>query len=356
MPVYLPNPGRLRELLLPGRTVYLTKNSNPGKFSHTAVAVERNDRPVLLHTHLANGVVEWLLREKAVPGFEGDSIERREVSVGHSRFDFLLRRKGEPFLLEVKSCTLFEDSIAMFPDAVTVRGRRHLLKLAEEADHGRAGGVIILINAPGIRWFLPDYHTDLEFSRTMLALRKTISFTPLSITWERDLSTSTPVEEAVIPWNLLEREARDSGSYIIIMRLDEERLIEVGRLGVHSFPKGYYLYVGSAKTGLTKRIERHRRKRKHFHRHMDYLRNEADALWALPIRSSDDLECDIAAALGRIARQPVPDFGSSDCSCKSHLFAMAEDPIRNVSFIEILQYFRMGRIRSILENGHREQG
>jgi len=78
---------------------------------------------------------------------------------------------GDPFVLEVKSCTLFGNSIAMFPDAVTVRGRRHIEELAALAVRGTAGGVVFLVHTPRVRYFLPDYHTDLTFARTFLNVK-----------------------------------------------------------------------------------------------------------------------------------------------------------------------------------------
>lgn len=349
-PVYLPNPGRLRELLLPDRKLYLAKNTARGKFTWTAVAVERDGQPILLHTHLANRVVEWLLQERAIPGFEDTVILKREVTASHSRFDFLLLKNGAPFLLEVKSCTLFDGTIAMFPDAVTDRGRRHLMELAELAERGTPAGVVILIQKPDVRWFLPDYHTDLAFARAMMAARDAISFTPLSIAWDTSLALSpSTLTRAVIPWDMLEREALDGGSYILIMRLESDRRIEVGGLGVILFRKGYYLYVGSSKTGLSRRIARHLRRRKNVHWHIDYLRNGADGVKALPVRTGDHIECALAGALGSLSEWSIPGFGCSDCACESHLFAMKGDPERDEGFIGLLQHFRIGRLQEILE-------
>jgi len=349
LPAYLPNPGRLRELLLPGRKLYLAKNNGTGAFTHTVVAVERDGRPVMLHTHMANRVAEWLLRNGAVPGCEDAIIVRREAPAGRSRFDFLIEQGGARCFMEVKSCTLFEGPTAMFPDAVTSRGRRHLLELADMSKNGMAGKVIIIINSPGVRWFLPDYHTDPAFADAMLSTRGKIGFTPLAVDWNDDLTMSSPPRMVTIPWDVVEREARDSGSYILLLRFDTDHRITVGRLGTVFFPAGYYCYAGSAKQGLSKRIARHLRKRKNHHWHIDYLRNEADQVSALPIRSSDRLECNIAASLDQIADWSVPGFGCSDCSCDSHLFGMLNDPWINEEFIDLLQYFRIGRLRTRLE-------
>ncbi len=349
MRAYLPNPGRLRELLLPGRTLYLAENAPSGKYRYTAVAVVRDGRPVLLHTHMANRAVQWLLIHRAIPELKDATVVRPEVTVDRSRFDFLLEKDGMPFLLEVKSCTLFEDDIALFPDAVTDRGRRHLLELAESARQGTPGGVVILINWPRTRYFLPDYHTDLEFARAFLEVKKDIAFIPIAVEWSDTLSLIPSVRRVAIPWALIEREAADSGSYVLILRLSHDETIEVGKLGSLHFRRGYYLYVGSAKKNLTRRINRHLRKRKNFHWHIDYLRDRADYAQALAIRSSDTLECALAKAIEKIAHWKTPAFGSSDCGCDTHLFGMTHDPAQDPAFVEILQYFRIGRLREELQ-------
>ncbi|HOM48303.1 MAG TPA: DNA/RNA nuclease SfsA, partial [Candidatus Hydrogenedentes bacterium] len=121
---FLPNPGRLSELLLPDTCIYLIKKSPSQKeraTDFTAIAVERDGVPVMLHTHLCNDMVEVLLKKQKVPGLEKASIVRREVKFGKSRFDFLLQDQAGEIYLEVKSCTLFGSGIAMFPDAVTER-------------------------------------------------------------------------------------------------------------------------------------------------------------------------------------------------------------------------------------------
>jgi len=147
-----------------------------------------------------------------------------------------------------------------------------------------------------------------------------------------------------IPWELVEREAEDRGSYILILRLPARKYIEIGKLGRLQFKAGYYLYAGSAQKNLTQRLERHRREGKNLFWHVDYLRAQAEFHWALPIRTCDDLECELASALKKIAGWEVPCFGSSDCSCNSHLFGMAKDPLHSPEFIALWQYFRVDRL------------
>ena len=67
---------------------------------------------------------------------------------------------------------------------------------------------------------------------------------------------------------------KTSGSYILLLDLDNNLEIPVGKLGNISFQKGHYVYVGSALNGLDARIKRHLRKHKKIHWHIDYLLKE----------------------------------------------------------------------------------
>lgn len=343
---HLPNPGRLWELLFPGRGIVLVENAAaPQRVTpYTVVAVHRDGVPILLHTQMTNRVARSLLEGHRIRGLESAEIVKPEATFGKSRFDFLLQNRGLPYLLEVKSCTLFGREMAMFPDAVTDRGRRHLLKLASLAEGGMQCGVLFVVHWSRARFFLPDYHTDFAFARTFADLRERLAYRAVSVSWNEDLSLGGEIRELSIPWDLLEREARDRGSYLLILRISRAVEVTVGSLGTFAFGEGYYLYVGSAKKNLAKRLERHLRKRKNFFWHIDYLREHAETCVALPIRSADDLEHDIARALSRIAAPSIRGFGSSDCSCPTHLFAMAENPVHTPAFVDLLQHFRMDRL------------
>lgn len=347
---YMPNPGRMWELLLPGRTVYLVEKprGGPANLTHMAVAVEREGIPLLLHTHASNDVAAALIARGRVPGLEEAGIVRREVRVGSSRFDFLLRKNGRPFYLEVKSCTLVGREIAMFPDAVTLRGKRHLEELAGLSRGGTACGVLFLIHWPKARFFLPDYHTDLEFARTMLSVRNDLPITAVSLGWRPDLSLAPEVRAATIPWELIEQEARDAGSYFMLLHLPRAVTIAVGSLGTRTFAAGHYLYVGTASRGLNRRMARHCRKKTAVHWHIDHLKGHADRITAIPIRSASPLEHELAAAVGKIADGCVAAFGSSDCDCPSHLFYFTDLPLRRPAFIDLLLHFRIDRLEPFL--------
>lgn len=347
---HLPNPGRLLELLLPGSELKLISDSSKHKKTEfVAVAVKKNGVPVLLHTLRTNDVAHFLIERGIIPGFENTRIVSREYSLGRRRFDFLLHSPAGEVLLEVKSCTLFEPPFAMFPDAVTLRGQRHLEELAGYVSHGYKCGVLFLINAPDVRFFLPDYHTDPAFAERFLRFKDRISYRALTLKWREDMSLEPSVGVAEIPWAILERESRDSGAYLVVIRIDRDTEIEAGALGLLTLKCGYYVYAGSARRSLSRRLRRHLRGSKKVHWHIDYLRSAGRITSILPVRTSQDLECEIARDVGHIASGAVFRFGSSDCNCASHLFYFPENPLNNRKFVQLLMYYRMGRLKELLK-------
>jgi sugar fermentation stimulation protein A len=231
----------------------------------------------------------------------------------------------------------------MFPDAVTARGTRHLNELAKISGEGIKTMVLFIVHWPFTKIFMPDYHTDLSFSKTLLQVRDRVEVIPVSVSWEKDLSLSPHARILHIPWEAVEKEAKDRGSYLLILNLKRNQKIKVGKLGHVSFGKGFYIYVGSAMANLSKRMERHKRLRKKHHWHIDGLRTITEFHSIFAVRSSDRLECEIAEALSRVAEWSVLGFGSTDCSCETHLFGMSSDPLHSEEFHKLLQYFQMDR-------------
>ena len=102
---HLPNPGRLWELFLPGAILYLKpalpsleKGAVARKTRFTAIAVERDDAPVFLHTHDTNQVARYLIENNMIPPLKGATVKKAEVPVGRNRFDFLLEQTGKRHL------------------------------------------------------------------------------------------------------------------------------------------------------------------------------------------------------------------------------------------------------------------
>ena len=121
---------------------------------------------------------------------------------------------------------------------------------------------------------------------------------------------------------------RGKGTYALLMRLDGQSEIELGKLGRARFPSGYYLYFGSALGGLAGRVLRHLRTEKRTRWHIDYLTAEAAPQEVWWVESEGRAECTWAEAGLMLpgAKEPVPGFGSSDCRCRSHLVHFPDRP------------------------------
>lgn len=119
-------------------------------------------------------------------------------------------------------------------------------------------------------------------------------------------------------------ENRRKGSYVLIITLAEEQTIGIGSLGSIRFPAGYYAYVGSAMAGLKPRLDRHLRRDKKKHWHIDHLLPRASISGIIIAESEARIECQIARLLGR-HYHPTTGFGCSDCRCPSHLFFATDE-------------------------------
>jgi Uri superfamily endonuclease len=148
----------------------------------------------------------------------------------------------------------------------------------------------------------------------------------------------------------------EPGTYALLLKLDRQERITVGKLGTFDFPVGYYLYVGSAlgPGGLQARLARHRRDSesssqsnsdqtgKKLHWHIDYLLQRTQLIEVWSVASEERLECKWGKVARRLsgAQVPVRGFGSSDCRCPAHLIHFAARPNRE-QFEQALQ--KLGR-------------
>lgn len=108
--------------------------------------------------------------------------------------------------------------------------------------------------------------------------------------------------------------------YAVFLEIPEKKAIQIGKLGIFEFPKGTYIYVGSAKRNIKARINRHIKKEKPFRWHFDYLRPHGNILTVETFDGSID-ECSRCKQIKEQyqAKEIIPGFGSSDCKCPAHL-------------------------------------
>ncbi|KYH38785.1 MAG: sugar fermentation stimulation protein [Candidatus Bathyarchaeota archaeon B23] len=169
--VYIPNPGRLQELLRPGVTVYLSENPSPRrKTSFDLVLVEAGGLLVSIDSRIPNRLFVEAMEGGQLREFEGLQIEGREVPLDGSRIDFLLSDGHRRMLVEVKSCTLVEEGVALFPDAPTERGRRHLRSLAERPG-GLEAAAVFIIQRGDAEVFRPNVELDPAFAEALREAR-----------------------------------------------------------------------------------------------------------------------------------------------------------------------------------------
>ena len=168
--VHVKNTGRCRELLTPGATVYLADAWAGGgpagrKTRYDLVAVEKGARLINMDSQAPNkAVAEWLAAGALFP--PGSAV-RPEYTHGDSRFDFGVFAP-ELALLEVKGVTLERENVALFPDAPTLRGAKHLRHLAAFSG---AGYMLFVIQMEGVECFRPNDETDPAFGRALRAAR-----------------------------------------------------------------------------------------------------------------------------------------------------------------------------------------
>lgn len=117
------------------------------------------------------------------------------------------------------------------------------------------------------------------------------------------------------------------GSYVLVMKLDKDSKIRVGRLGPTVFRKGYYCYVGSALNNLEKRVGRHMAKNKRKKWHIDYFIDKSRVMGVSLFPNGKRMECDLGRFLEYLSEGIVKGFGCSDCKCKSHLYFFKSNPL-----------------------------
>lgn len=166
--VHVRNSGRLHELFTPGRPVLLDPAATSGRQTRFTLALVRLPSGyVSADAHLPNALVGEALRCRSIRGLAGHRVLRREPPLGRGRADFLLIRGGRPCVLEVKSVTLVQDGVALFPDAPTTRGQKHLTHLIAARRRGLAAAVLFVIQRADVRAFAPNQEADPKFSATL---------------------------------------------------------------------------------------------------------------------------------------------------------------------------------------------
>lgn len=162
---HLPNSGRLTELLTPGRLCWLSPAGSPSrKTDFDLKLVEYAGVLVSVDARLPNPLFAEALEEGRLAPFQAVRDVRREVQLGESRIDFGLEMPDGDAWVETKSVTLVEDGRALFPDAPTARGKRHVGTLVDAMRQGSRCAVVFVVQRPDAEVFAPHEAADPAFT------------------------------------------------------------------------------------------------------------------------------------------------------------------------------------------------
>ena len=156
---HVKNTGRLGELLKNGAVAYLEESANPlRKTKYDLVAVEKDGVLFNIDSYAPN-----LAAGEYLKSLYPHCRVRAEVKHGNSRFDFYIEGEDERIFTEVKGVTLIKDGVALFPDAPTERGVKHINELADCVGEGFGARILFVVQTENVHTFSPNDETHRAF-------------------------------------------------------------------------------------------------------------------------------------------------------------------------------------------------
>lgn len=166
--VHVKNTGRCKELLLEGARVFLEEVDKEGrKTKYSLIAVYKGDALVNMDSQAPNQMAAEALAEGKIEEIGEVDFLKREVKYENSRFDLYFEKNGKKGFIEVKGVTLENDGVAMFPDAPTDRGAKHLKELVKAKKEGYEAAVLFVIQMKGVKEFRPNEERDRNFTAAL---------------------------------------------------------------------------------------------------------------------------------------------------------------------------------------------
>jgi len=171
--VHVKNTGRCREILRPGTEVILEESDNENrKTKYSLIGGYKGNVLINIDSQIPNVVISDAIRNNEIEEFWDIVFLKREVTFKSSRFDIYCEGNNRKVFIEVKGVTLEKDGMAMFPDAPTQRGLKHVMELTEAVKMGYEGFIIFLIQMKGVYYFTPNYEMDIKFSEGLKKAEK----------------------------------------------------------------------------------------------------------------------------------------------------------------------------------------
>lgn len=201
--VHVKNTGRCKELLIPGCTVYLAgsdHSSRKTRYDLIGVEKQRNGMPALsvnMDSQAANDAAEEWLRKGSL--FPKGAFIKREVRYKNSRFDFYIEYEDQKVFLEVKGVTLEQEGVALFPDAPTERGVKHICELIDCQKEGYQAYILFVVQMKEIHLLRPNDATHKAFGD---ALRRAAEAGVRILAADCVITSDTMEIDAMIPVEL----------------------------------------------------------------------------------------------------------------------------------------------------------
>lgn len=174
--IHCPNSGAMTGCAMPGSIVHYSDSLNPSrKLRYTLEVVETPTAMMCVNTQRANALVEEALRKGRIPSLSPFKTLSREVPYGkeRSRVDFLLRLDDGDCYVEVKNVTLsLEPNVAAFPDAVSIRGQKHLRELMTMLQQGHRAALIYCVGRTDVDSVRAAEEIDHAYASTLLEARQ----------------------------------------------------------------------------------------------------------------------------------------------------------------------------------------
>ena len=172
---HCPNTGSMKGLLDEGNDVYLLPNNDPKrKLKYGLEIIKTRKNLVGVNTHMANKIAQHGLENNLINELKNNNLIKPEVFFNkETRFDFLIEKNKQKSFVEVKNVTLFRDiNTAEFPDAITLRGSKHLVTLIDAIKKGYKSYLLFLVQVQNMEKFRIAKDIDAEYYRNYLIAKK----------------------------------------------------------------------------------------------------------------------------------------------------------------------------------------
>lgn len=168
---HVKNTGRCKELLIAGATIFVQEFYNTNrKTKYDVISVYKGDRLINMDSQVPNKVFsEWIHAGNLLSDF---TLIKPEAKYENSRFDFYIEIGNRKIFVEVKGVTLEENGVALFPDAPTERGMKHINELCDSMKNGYEAYIVFIVQMKDILYFTPNNITQKTFGDALIKAKK----------------------------------------------------------------------------------------------------------------------------------------------------------------------------------------